>query len=97
MKNYEELYNLMNSKSFMNRLTVAIIHVSRDIRHENPNTENHAKRLEWATANFTSSNDTAVKMFWEVVMNDNVYKHTKKCTDKHLYDAVVSVLPAVIG
>ena len=62
MATYTELYSIFNDSTLKNKISVAVVIEAQVIGAEDPATENHAARLEWAKAAFSNPSSAADAM-----------------------------------
>jgi len=64
MATYKDLYGLASESALRNRVTTAVIVAAEAIRNEDGETANHANRMLWAAAVFSSPATETKRMFW---------------------------------
>ena len=70
-----QIFNLATSDNsdFLKRVTVRLHKLAKDVKNEDPGTENHANRLLWAADVFTDPIAVAKQMRWDILSDANVY------------------------
>lgn len=92
MASYAELYDLMQSDPIQNKVRVAVVDAAIAIKNEDPQTANHAARLEWANSAISDPNGTATKVSrYVVVANKSLTaQQITDLTDSTIFDHVAA-------
>lgn len=94
MATYQELYDLANDASLLNKVTTAVVMACEAIRTEAAGTTNHANRLLWAKAAMLNPTIYALPMLRAALAQNAALTkaNIQSATDAALQTAITNVI-----
>jgi predicted metal-dependent HD superfamily phosphohydrolase len=98
---YVVIYNaaIDEAGTLRKQVSVAIRKAATDVRAEDPQTANHARRLQWANQSLTSSGISSMtdSMIWFVLENATIQANPGAATDSDVQFVVNSLVNQFAG
>ena len=94
MATYQEIANIANNNTLLDRMSTAVAIQADVVRLEAAGTTNHANRLIWAKASFSDPRAMALKMTWAILAQNAAATNAQilAATDAALLSAVAAAV-----